>query len=96
MFQSSDLRLSFIWTSTILDFLKGIAPVDAPMLFLGNESQYIDTFDKSRWGGGAPYGRRAPWFKPREDFFWYYYVENTEPENINGTKAWKYLVPMRT
>ena len=94
MFQSSDLRISFIWTSTILDFLKGSAPADAPMSFLGNDTEYRDTFDSSsRWS--SPRFLDPPWFKPREDFFWYYYVENTQPENINGTKAWKYLVPLR-
>lgn len=94
MFKSSDLRLSFIWTSTILDFLKGTAPADAPMLFLGNDTQYADRFNQSR-AGSDPYGLEPPWFKPKENFFWYYYVENTQPGNINGAKAWKYLVPLR-
>jgi hypothetical protein len=63
------------------------------MYFLGNDTQYVDMFDKSLWDGAN--GLQPPWFKPREDFFWFYYVEGTQPESINGSKAWKYLIPMR-
>jgi hypothetical protein len=94
MFTSSDLRISFIWTSTILDFLKGTAPANTPMSFLGDDTQYINTFNNSL--SSAASRLQPPWFKPREDFFWYYYVEQTQPLNINGAKAWKYLIPLRT
>jgi hypothetical protein len=93
IFKSHDLRLSFFWTGTVLDFLKGTAPVDAPMIFLGDDGQYIDEFETSQLDG--PHGLLPPWFKPKEDFFWFYYAENTQPKDMSGIKAWKYLIPMR-
>lgn len=94
LIKSYDLRMSFIWVSTILDFLKGNVPAGAPMAFLGNEGQYKNKFDQmvAQLGQGQ---LQPPWFKAKEDFFWYYHTENTEPVNITSTKAWKYFIPMR-
>jgi len=93
-FKSNDLRISFIWVTTILDFLKGTVAPGAPMAFLGDEVQYKHTFDQLLQS--LPQGViQPPWFKPKEDFFWFYYVENTQPMNMTGTKAWKFLVPLR-
>lgn len=88
-----ELRLSFLWARTLPELLNGTAPA-APMAFLGDADQYKQTFDALQNGGGQG-GLTPPWFKPKEDFFWFYYLERTQTGDVKGARAWKLLVPLR-
>lgn len=87
-----DLRMTFIWTRTLLDLLKGNAPRTGPMAFLGDESLYKATFANLHINGDP---LTPPWCKPTDDYFWTYYMEGTEPKDVTAARAWKQLVPLR-
>lgn len=94
-FQLNDLRLSFIWTQTNLDLLKGKHAPNAPMAFLGNEFGYQKKFDEIRLNGGVATGLTFPWHRPTDDFFWLYYLEGKQPVDVSAKLAWKQLMPFR-
>lgn len=94
-----DLRLSFIWAETVLDFIRDSAPSTAPLAFLGRSEQYISAFEQALETGVGPEGLQVPWEQQRKAplFFWSYYLEKRipGPGHVSGGRAWKKLVPFR-
>jgi hypothetical protein len=90
-----DLRLSFIWTETMVDLLGDPVPAGAPRAFLGRRSSYAQRFGQVLQGQPVPGGLDAPWPKPSGQLFWTSYLEGSVPGSISGERAWKKLVPYR-
>jgi hypothetical protein len=92
-----DLRLSFIWAETALDFMSGSVSPTAPLALLGRSHQYASAFEQALGTGAGPHGLQVPW-KPhtrRPQFFWSYYLERHIPGHVSGGRAWRKLVPFR-
>jgi hypothetical protein len=89
-----DMRLSFIWTETVLNLVGDRIPDDAPCSFLGRFSGYEPRFEGAS-GHGEADGLQLPWPGPVGQLFWTYYLEGHRPGDVSGTQAWKALVPFR-
>ncbi len=90
-----DLRLSFIWVETILDLLGDSPPANAPFAFLGDRYAYAQQFEQALHNGDGAGGLKPPWHDQGKQYFWTYYLEGRTPGSLNGTRAWKALVPFR-
>jgi hypothetical protein len=95
--QILEMRLSLIWTETILDLLKKTPPADAPLKTLGRRATYEVLFEQLLGGGtpSIPY-LHPPWPKARGQLYWQRYLESSELATLKSSAAWHGLVPLRT
>lgn len=93
--QTSDLRISFIWTETFFDLLSHPQPPHAPFNFLGRESTYRPFFEEALNSKTGKSGLTTPWHQPAGRSFWKFYLENRNPDQINGHQSFQALVPLR-
>jgi hypothetical protein len=90
----NDLRLTFVFTETILDVQTKLPP-KVPLAAFVTEPGYIQTIDALQQGGKAPLDLRLPWPDPVGNHFWYYYFRNREARDARGKLCFDQLVPLR-
>lgn len=90
----SALRLSFIFTETILDLQRGAGGV-MPLGSFVTKPGYTDTVDALRQGGTAPLELGLPWPYPVGQHFWDAYLHDKQPGDAAGKLCFEKLVPLR-
>src|ERR1700760_629092 len=100
MARITDFRVSFIWSETILDVVRGaLAPADPALPSAVGREQYIVCFEAAG-ARGPPYpDPHPPWPEHRFQQFWWRYLEPTDPldESLasrTGGVAWRRAVPV--
>lgn len=86
-----DIRLTLVWTETVLDTLAEEPSSPSAMSFLGSSEAYARVFETN----AAPGGLGRPWDQPVGQYFWRYYLDK-QLAAVDGAKAWKSLVPFRS
>src|SRR5262245_65605670 len=85
------VRLSFIWVNTNLTMLSSS---NGPA-FLRDWIQFADRFDAVRNGAPDSSGLGPPWGVHGGEGFWTCYLENRDPHQLDGRRAWRSVVPFR-
>lgn len=88
------LRMSFIFTETLLDFQKYGAPV-AALTGFASKLGYIGIVDALQQGGTAPLSLSLPWPHPVGQHFWDFYLHHKAPGSAPGRLCFEKLVPLR-
>lgn len=104
-----EMRLSLIWSQTVLHLLGKTVPADAPLKALGRRATYEQLFDQmlQMQTGSVPIHALMgatkpvpvlgpPWPKPAGQLYWQRYLENSTLATLKGTVAWRGLVPLRS
>jgi hypothetical protein len=104
-----EMRLSLIWSETVLDLLEKNVPADAPLKALGRRATYEQLFEQvlksqsnstpihALMGATKPVPLLGPpWPKPEGQLYWQRYLESSTLGNLSGSVAWRGLVPLRS
>lgn len=88
------LRVSFVFTETILDVQRGVGGA-TPLAGFITEPGYIGTVDALQKGIAAPLDLRLPWPYPAGQHFWDGYLHERQPGDAKGKLCFKKIVPLR-
>lgn len=88
------LRLTFIFTETILD-LQTCDGMSMPLGTILTRSGYIGAVNRRQAGDSLPLGVTLPWPKPEGQRFWDHYLEKRQPAKADGKLCYQKLVPLR-
>lgn len=88
------LRISFVFTETILDLQLDVA-VGAPLEGFVTEPGFRNIVDDLQNQKPAPLGLMLPWPSPVGHHFWDYYLNQRTPEYADGKLCFEKLVPLR-
>lgn len=95
----SQFRVSFIWFETILSLLGDSAPdkKNVPFYFLGRNNTYEAMFSQIQQKPEGVLKLTLPWknVTPPRHFFWYYYLNGHDTNQVSGRLAWESFVPFR-
>lgn len=104
-----EMRLSLIWSETVLHLLGKNVPADAPLKALGRRATYELLFEQmlESQSAGTPIHALMgatkpvpvlgpPWPKPEGQRYWQRYLESSTLGNLSGSVAWRGLVPLRS
>jgi hypothetical protein len=88
-------KFSMIWVESNAYLMGDPSPVPAPMGFLGERTSYSCKFDQLQHAKPKPIEPRQPWDNPKGQLFWKYYLEKDDLSTLEGSKAWRFLIPFR-
>ena len=88
------LRLSFVFTETILDVQRETKP-GVPLGAFVTEPGYVQIVDALQKGGGGPLEIGLPWPYPVGQHFWDEYLHDKRPGDARGKLCFEKLVPLR-
>src|ERR1019366_5955338 len=92
----NNLRLSWIWTETFPDLLLSNPTIKSRLGVLVTEADYSGVYERAQKGQGV---LSLPWDTSKEkkcpQFFWKFYLENHDPNEVAPKDAWRKLVPVR-
>jgi hypothetical protein len=104
-----EMRLSLIWSETVLHLLGKNVPADAPLKALGRRATFEQLFEQMLKSQSAATPIHAlmgatkpvpvlgpPWPKPEGQLYWQRYLESSALGNLSGSVAWRGLVPLRS
>ena len=104
-----EMRLSLIWSETVLYLLGKTVPADAPWKALGRRASYEELFEQvlenqtktgpihALMGATKPVPLLGPpWPKPAGQLYWQRYLESSTLGTLSGSVAWRGLVPLRS
>lgn len=104
-----EMRLSLIWSETVLHLLGKTVPADAPLKALGRRASYELLFEQmiktqtesvpihALMGATKPVPVLGPpWPKPEGQLYWQRYLERSTLDMLSGSVAWRGLVPLRS
>lgn len=88
------LRLSFVFTETILDLQRGAGGA-MPLESFVTEPGYVNIVDALQQDGAAPLELGLPWPYPAGQHFWDAYLHVKQPGDAAGKLCFEKLVPLR-
>src|SRR5262249_33529026 len=90
-----NVRLSFIWAEVLPDFLKRNVPAGSPFEPFTRDYLFEQMFESARNGASTNPRVEVPWIRDRQQRFWMKYLVQGQLNEVTGSQAWKYLVPLR-
>jgi hypothetical protein len=89
------VRLSFIWAEILPDFLLRKVPAGSPFEPFTRDYKFAEMFAAARGGATKDPKLETPWIHDRQQRFWMRYLVQGKLNEVPGSQAWSYLVPLR-
>lgn len=97
----TEIQISFVWAETIIGAFEPVPGAQPPLRLLNQRTEFIPFFENAQQqpvavGGELNLSLHPPWRKPTGQRFWQSYLDQEPSGTVNGKRAWRSLVPLRT